>query len=498
MRVVPSIDRAIAILLGVLALCVYAAALPPSYAFWDTGELQTVSIILGIEHPPGSPAFVLLAWLFTHAFPFGDRAWRVNLFASIAVAVSVGILFSTMRVMRFGRAVSVVCSLAFAFSSITLVYATRAEGHDLVLCFSAVALYFIARYDRDRSLRDLFFSALALGLLGATHGVAIFLVPALALAVALRRWPHGRAREAVLAVVGGVALGLLPYAYIAPRSAWLVAQRTDPTLSLGLPPGTPFWDYGDPHTLATFWAFVTGAQFHVHSGFAGYLQFDRYVGYGQALVRRLGAAYGYVGTVLASVGAALLVARRDAIGKVLVVAALSTVPYTEAYSDLQDPDRYYLLALWCAAIAIGFAFERIVPLFVREPPRIVRAALVACLFVMFAVATDKRSQIFNQRGDTGAPDYVAYLRTVTPDNAIVLAEWAYSSPTAYASFVEHSFGDRIPVSSGPEQYIEHYDDWLKSPRPLYIVSFDDDLHIPKYETQRISFDKSFYVYRITH
>ena len=490
-------DRFVACALGAIALVVYAFAVPTSYAYWDTGELQTVASILGIEHPPGSPAFVVLAFAFVHVLPFGEPAWRVNLFSAIAVAIAVVVLYATMRRLRVPPIVGAVCTLAFAFAKITLTYATHAEVHDLALCFSACALYAAIRYESERRIRDVFFCALAVGLFAATHGVALFFVPAIALVFIMCPWDNKKTLAAIASIVCGLALGLLPYAYIAPRAAWLFAHHVDPTLSLGLPAGLPFWDYGDPETPARFWAFFTGSDFHVHSGFTGYFAPVRYVAYAAALVARLGAAYGYVGTILATLGAVFLVRDRPIVGIAIVLAVALAVPYTEAYADLQEPDRYYLLALWCAAIGVAIGFERVADLLQRPRTRSIRAGLALALVCVLAFAVPARGNIFAQHTDRGAADYVDYIKSVTPDTAVVLAEWAYSSPLAYASYVDHTFGNRFAVASGPKQYESHFRRWLAQKRPLYIVSFDQSLHFAQYALQRITTDQGYNVYKVS-
>ena len=45
----------------------------------------------------------------------------------------------------------------------------------------------------------------------------------------------------------------------------------DPTLALGVPPGQPFWNYGDPHMIGGFWWLVTGAQYPTHDVFVSML-----------------------------------------------------------------------------------------------------------------------------------------------------------------------------------------------------------------------------------
>jgi len=481
-----------ALALGAGAFAFYVAALPPSFAFWDTGELQTVAIILGIAHPPACPAFVLLGWLVAHVVPFGEPAWRVDLMCATAVAVAVGLLYAVAR--RFGVPVFVAatCTLGFAFASVTLRDATRAEVQDLSLALRALALALALRFYDGGSRRALAGSAIATGLAGATHGIALLLVPALLVLVLTRK--EGRNGAKIALALGGVSLGLVPYAYLPLRSAWVFAHGLDPTLALGLPPGSAFWDYDHPATPANFVRVLTAADFNVHSGFTGFVQFARYPAFGGALLARLGAAYGVVGAVLAVLGFAMLAFARRPDRTALLLAALLPVPYTESYTELQDPDRYYLLSLWCAAIALGLAYEPIVELLSAGNRSIVRAAFLLALATSFASPAPGRFGILAQRDDRSAASYVADVRALVPDGAVVLADWAYSTPLAYAAYVQRAFGRRIVVAASPQQYVAYYAGWLRS-RPVYVVSFDDALALPGYRCIAVR-RSSYTVYRI--
>jgi hypothetical protein len=463
-----------AIGVGVLALYVYC--LPPSFAFWDTGELQTVCAILGIAHPPACPAFVLLGWLFVHAVPLGEPAWHVNFMCSVAVAAAAGLLYAVARRLGVAPLTAAVCALGFALAPVPWTDATRAEVHDVALLFRVLAFFFALRWLAGGRRRDLFWCALTLGLAGATHGIALLLVPALALVVSGR---PGWSRPGALALAaGGVALGLLPYAYLPLRSAYVAAHGFDPTVALGLPRGLPFWDYDHPATWANFLRVVQASDFDTHSGFAGFIDVWRYPAYAAALLRRLGGAYGYAGALLAAIGAVVLVTARRREGGALVLAALLTVPFTETYSELQEPDRYYLLTLWCAAIAIGAGFERVVALFrVDDARSLGRFGFTAGLVASFVAAGPDRGSILAQRHDDWAPSYVEEVKSYTPDNAIVLADWAYSTPLAYAAYVQHALGHRTVVVSGPEQYVAYVPGWLAH-RPVYDIAFDSAVRIP--------------------
>jgi hypothetical protein len=486
-----ALDPCLAAAAALIALGFYLATLPPSFAFWDTGELQTVASILGIAHPPACPAFVLLGWLFAHGLPFGNDAWRVDAMCSLAVASAAGLLYLTARELGASRAAAAVCALGFAFADVTWKDATRAEVQDVALVFRALAFFFALRYARDGAARDFFALALATGLAGATHGISILLVPGLVIVVLTRGFPGPR----LLALgFAGIALGLLPYAYLPLRSGWVYAHRLDPTLSLGLPVGLPFWDYDHPSTWTNFGRVLTGADFDVHSGFAGFGDVAAYGRFGAALVRRTYGAYGYVGCLVAALGAGAFAVRRDPFGIALVVVALLPVPYTESYNELQDPDRYYLFTLWCAAAAMATGFDLLLELFQPSARSPLRFTFLAGLIASFVAAAPDRSSTFAQRNDDAAPRYVADVKTLTPSNAIVLAEWAYSTPLAYAAYVDGTFGNRVVVAAGPTQYLSYVRGWLRT-RPVYVVSFDDSLAL---EGLRVSLvrDGPYYVYQV--
>ena len=474
-------DALVAAALAACALALYAASLPPSFAFWDTGELQTVAAILGIAHPPACPTFVLLGWLFVHALPVGEAAWRVNAMCAVAVAVATGLLFATQRAFGVPPLIAALCTCGFAAASVPWRDATRAEVQDVALVFRAAAFFFALRWYRAGRYRDLFFAALATGLAAATHGIVLLLLPALAMLCVAR--VQIRSVRALALVSGGVALGLLPYAYLPLRSAVIARGHFDPTLALGLPIGMPFWNYDDPQTWQNFVRVVTGADFDVHSGFAGFLDARAYPNYAAALVRNVSGAFGIPGCVLAALGGGLLIARGRLAGSALALAALLPVPYTESYNELQDPSRYYLFSLWCAAIAIGVAFEYIADLVGLVPHSIGRFALAAALVASFAAAAPDRPSYFAQRDERSASLYVDDVIAATPPDSVVVAEWAFATPLAYAAYVQRRFGERIVVTASPTQFATLYAAWLRS-RPVYIVSFDDALALPGYRVDR--------------
>ena len=80
-----------AVLVALVAFAAAWLAVMPGVAFWDTGELQAVAPLMGTAHPTGFPTYVLLGWLASVLLqPFGEPAFRMNIFSAICLAVAAG------------------------------------------------------------------------------------------------------------------------------------------------------------------------------------------------------------------------------------------------------------------------------------------------------------------------------------------------------------------------------------------------------------------------
>ncbi len=73
-----------------LVLTLYTLTLAPGVVGGDAGEHQFVAPLLGIPHATGYPLYVLLGKLWTLLFPFGELAWRMNLFSALCGAAAAG------------------------------------------------------------------------------------------------------------------------------------------------------------------------------------------------------------------------------------------------------------------------------------------------------------------------------------------------------------------------------------------------------------------------
>jgi hypothetical protein len=202
-----------ALLVGLLALCVYLLTLAPgiTWSHWcaDGGDLLTAALTGRLAHPPGFPVYLALAELAVR-LPGGTPAWRMNLLSAAAGAGAAAVVTLTLR--QRGRtilvAMAVGATLAFApllwsQSLITEVYAVAALA-------VALNLWWWTRGREAPTRRWAFLGGLSWGLGLSVHPVLIFSFP-LWLSPRGISWVH---------LGAGLSLGLLPYALLPLRGPW--------------------------------------------------------------------------------------------------------------------------------------------------------------------------------------------------------------------------------------------------------------------------------------
>ena len=120
----------------------------PGLAFWDTGELQAVGPLMGTAHPTGFPTYVLLGWLASVVLqPFGEPAFRMNLFSAICVAVAAGVTVDLVRALTGAPILGIAAGLGLALTPIVWAIGTHAEAHSLHLALVAILLWLLVAWD---------------------------------------------------------------------------------------------------------------------------------------------------------------------------------------------------------------------------------------------------------------------------------------------------------------------------------------------------------------
>jgi hypothetical protein len=318
-------------------LGIYLASLSPNVNVWDTAELQTVPYILGIAHPTGFPAFVLLGWAFSHLVAIGTVAWRMSLLSALCMAGAARVLFTLCRRLDVPPGGALGAALLFAVGGVAWTRGTRAEVHSLATLEAALAATAALAWYQDKNPRWLIVAALALGLGLATHATVALMVPGvLVLVLAARCMPS---RRTVALCCLGLVVPPLSYAYIPLRSAYVSAHRIDPTLALGIPPGRPFWDYGHPATPSAFFRYVTGSDFRAPAALASLLDPRTHFANAPRVWDATTDEFTITALLLALAGAAWLVRHKPVAAIGLGLALFPGAFFAYAYAAESDPER---------------------------------------------------------------------------------------------------------------------------------------------------------------
>src|SRR5215203_486817 len=87
-------DATIAVLIAAFVLLAwYLPNIGPTLLSGDCAELTVLSNFCGIPHATGYPLYIWMAHIFTRLAPWGDVAFRMNLFSGIASAGVCGFLY---------------------------------------------------------------------------------------------------------------------------------------------------------------------------------------------------------------------------------------------------------------------------------------------------------------------------------------------------------------------------------------------------------------------
>jgi Protein of unknown function (DUF2723) len=449
---------------------VYLASLRGDVSFWDTADLQTVPYILGIPYPTGFPGYVLLGWVWSHAFAFGSVAWRLNVFGAIASAGTAAAIAALLITLGAATAIGFGAALTYALAGIPWSHATYVDVHPIAFCAIAWATVYAVRWTRSMVWFDAVACVIATALGLACDNSTALMLPGLALIVLSRRPPLVRAM--LLATAAATAV-LAVYAYLPMRSAAVSAAQLDPTLTLGVPAGRPFWDDGHPSTWAGFARVVTGSDFSPHQAVAAV--FSRQAIHEVAATFAPLAARDLGGFLpwLALFGAVMVWWRLPLVLAGVLVLGLLPLLFAGAYPVESNATRYYLPAYFAIVVAAGYGVA-VLDAGMRGMQRYAALAVTGLAWVaLLAGDLNQNSELFAQPAMRDGREFIDRVVASTPPHSVVIAPWNYATTLAYGAYVLHALGDRIVLTADSHQYLKQYRTWLER-RPIVVVSDDPD------------------------
>lgn len=189
-----------------VAIILYATTAAPSITtfFDDSLEFQLIAPTLGIAHPTGYPLYVLSGALWSRIlFPFGNWAWRMNMFSAATGGIAVGLVAQLARELllsgrfdgekrrspggpRLKNLSAAAAASAFGLGTVWWGQATVAEVYALHGLFVGAILLLTVRAARAQEIQPARISALCLllGLAFAHHRTTVLLLPGLFLYLA--------------------------------------------------------------------------------------------------------------------------------------------------------------------------------------------------------------------------------------------------------------------------------------------------------------------------
>jgi tetratricopeptide (TPR) repeat protein len=189
-------DKCIGLALWLVSLALYVYTLQPNVGLEDSGEFIAASDHFGVPHPPGYPLWSLLTFLLAHGFPFGNIAWRVNLFSALCGATAVGLFGMLMShsvrwmlssIRGIDQKSASFCALVgaatgglvLAFSDVMWSQAVIAEVYCLNAVFLAMLLICFYKWMHDPTKTQwLVGTAFSLALGMTNHHTLLFVCPA--------------------------------------------------------------------------------------------------------------------------------------------------------------------------------------------------------------------------------------------------------------------------------------------------------------------------------
>ena len=218
-----------------LSGAVYLLTATPHVVGGDSGEFATLLVTGGVAHPPGFPLYVMLLRAFRFV-PAQSPAHAAALLSAVTATVTVYAVGRAARLYGASLPAAAVASAMFASAALTWKLATHAEVFSQAALFAALVVVVSAPGLPLRGARRAGLLGLVAGLSLSTHLALVFLAPVGVYAF-VRALRDGASRgRTFLAGVLGLAVGLLPYAYI------LVAAKTADPLRA--------WVWGTPGSLS--------------------------------------------------------------------------------------------------------------------------------------------------------------------------------------------------------------------------------------------------------
>jgi hypothetical protein len=176
----------------------------------DSAELQFMSPLLGVCHPPGYSIEVCFGKLFS-ILPIGPSiAWRINFMMTVCGVIGSLALYGSIRRITGSILAAIAAAATLGFSNIYWMYSLVAEVYVFYSMFLLLGIYCIVRFAESDKAFWFYLAALSFGVCVADRISEILVLPGfLFLWLTVRK----KVRLDVVRVVIAMVIFLLPFAF---------------------------------------------------------------------------------------------------------------------------------------------------------------------------------------------------------------------------------------------------------------------------------------------
>ncbi|TMC46942.1 MAG: DUF2723 domain-containing protein, partial [Chloroflexi bacterium] len=442
-------------LILLLALAVYGFTVAPTILNDDAGEFQLIINALGVAHPTGYPLYTLLGFGFVHLVPFGDPAYRVNLFSAITATAALLVTYRLVRELNVEPLIACLTVLTLAFSSAFWNYATLARPYPLNWLLIAIVLLCFVHWSRGPSARNWLLLTFAFGLSLTNHSTMLFFAPALLLGALYAQGRLVLNPRMIALACAALVLPLALYLYVPLRAEALLQQQSLQCEVLGIPRAVADGAGASNVVLGSFYtsAVATSGAFSLLDGLAAYLAL-------------LAAQLTWLGVELSLVGIVGLARQSAGVFVVVALAWLTNIVVVSRAVAAYGEGRELFTPSWMLAVlCIGVG---------------TRTALlsVGLLSMILLLLWQNAPAMLARRSETKYAEYaVSTLSADLPRNSIILGAWSQVTPLHYAQTIQGVRPD-VAVIQAPLAAPEGHaliNRALDEDRPLFLLSASDQL-----------------------
>ncbi len=427
--------------LGLAAIILYTITLAPDILGHDVADWQGAAATAGISHAPGSPAYIVVAWIFT-LFPVGSLPERVNFLSAVVGAIGVVGIYAFVLLLFDRLLPALISALTLMVAAQWWSYASVAQPYNAVVTIIIISLLLLLLWQRSGDVRLVWGGAFLLGFGIAYHPTLAYFLPVLLAGVfLLGPWRDLIGLRSLLAVAGFFLLGLGFLLYLPVRSA------ADPAIS-----------YAPIDSVSSFIDFVTARQ--ARSTGHGVLSMPEWSELQDAASQVVRKGY-YPSYAFLVFGPAIIMLhpavwpelKRRRRWLLYLPGGMASHMFIVFIMSSQY-SQYYMPMLLYFSIWAGFSVYLLLiaaEALGVERYRQVPALIAAAIYIgVLAVGIPHVWPFVDHSGDLSMRDYAEEVFAETERDGVILANWESYTGLRYLQDVEGRRKDLSIISVGPE------------------------------------------------